>query len=672
MDHTVSNKSATLLERMITAAFAASALGYFLLDHGDPSRSGVLLVAHHIYSVALVSLLIVVCAWVGSGVTRILGSTDIDPLADFLFAFATGAVALALAFLGLGMAGALQPATVLTVFAGLAAVTVLRRAGLAALLNRARRRMIQETTATWLTITAVVLLGMLLLSLAPPSDWDSLMFHLDVPAEFLEAGRVFLPQDNLHVTRVGIPHMLYLPLLAAGSEAAPAILSVLVGAFVGLAILSLGSKYLPKPAGAIGMAAVYGTAPIVLVAATARTDVAGALFVFLAGYAALEMASSGYRKPLALLTGIMIGAAIGTEYTAIPYIVGLALAIAVGAYLARREYRTVAKAIGWMIVGAGITASPWLLKNVLLVGSPLYPNFARQLVEPWLVGLTGQATIVDAIVTFGGTTERFNVLDAFFAPGRLSIEGEGSSYYLSPLLLATPFLLLTLRRRAMLYLVIPALFHVAVVLSRGDGANLRYLIPAAPALTLGVASLIVTLAGRLRDESARRGAILVLVLASLVPMGRVLFRRVVATDAVVHATGSMSRSSYLDQYYDPSVALLMPVVDWANANVAQDSAMVMLFDARGLYFVPTVLQDNLIMNWQLLSKAPALENCLRDTDISHVMLGYGVLNYYLARGADPVGLLLPELTAFQERCLETVYDDGRGFAVFRLKPDPDQ
>lgn len=660
----------TTVGSVIAVVIAITGLGYFALDHSDPSLTGVLLVAHHLYSLALVSSLMVLCTSLGIKATTVIGVANIDPLADLLFAFATGATILALLLLGLGMAGAIQHTTVLAVAALLAIIAVWQRKGVAALLDRAARQVVQDTTWPWLTITFVVLLGMLLLSIAPPTDWDSLMYHLHIPAEFLEAGRVFLPEDNLHVTRVGLAHMLYLPLLAAGSVTAPAIFSVLTVALLGLAVLSFGSRHLSRLSGAVGMAALWGTAPIVFVAVTARTDVTGALFVFLAAYALVELVLSGYQRRLALLAGVMIGAAIGVEFTGIPFVVGLGLAMLINLAQDRSAFRTAARATGWMILGAGLIAAPWLIKNVVLVGAPLYPNFTPQLMEPWLADLMGRAAIVDPIVTFDGTTEGFRILDAFFAPGRLSIEAEGSSYYLSPLLLATPFLVLALRNRAMLWLVVPAFFYVGVVLSRGDGANLRYMIPAAPSLTLGIAHLLVTLSNRMREDSARRGLSVVLVLASLVPMGRVLFRRVVATDAAVHVAGLMSRSTYLSGYYDPSVALLMPVIDWANTNVPPDSSMVMLYDARGLYFARPVLQDNLIKNWQLLRRTPAFGNCLRDTNISHVMLGYGVLNYYLARGADPEGLLLPELTNFQERCLDPVYDDGHGFAVFRLLPDP--
>ena len=50
------------------------------------------------------------------------------------------------------------------------------------------------------------------------------MYHLRVPAQFLEAGRIYLLEDNLHVTYVQLVHMLYLPLLAYGSTSGPALL----------------------------------------------------------------------------------------------------------------------------------------------------------------------------------------------------------------------------------------------------------------------------------------------------------------------------------------------------------------------------------------------------------------------------------------------------------------
>src|SRR5256886_16377549 len=81
-------------------------------------------------------------------------------------------------------------------------------------------------------------------ALAPPTDWDVLMYHLRVPKQFLQAGAIYRPEDNAHFAFVGLPHMLYLPLLALGTPEGPALVSALCTLGLALAGFAFGLRFL--------------------------------------------------------------------------------------------------------------------------------------------------------------------------------------------------------------------------------------------------------------------------------------------------------------------------------------------------------------------------------------------------------------------------------------------
>src|SRR5262249_10115931 len=144
-----------------------------------------------------------------------------------------------------------------------------------------------------------------LVAIAPPADWDSLMYHLRLPAQFLERGQIFLPEDNLHVAFVGLPHMLYLPLLRVGSSSAPAVFSAALTLALGLSVFALGSRFWGDVCGLSGLLLLWSSPVLLLVGGTARIDVTGALFLLLAHYALLLAISSKSEGDKVYIAGLL-------------------------------------------------------------------------------------------------------------------------------------------------------------------------------------------------------------------------------------------------------------------------------------------------------------------------------------------------------------------------------
>src|SRR5262249_13053426 len=158
-----------------------------------------------------VAVLLAVCTAVGLGTLARFRVRFSEPVESLVFGLAVGAGALATCLLGLGLAGGLKgPTPELTVVLS-GAIAVRRFKDLPGLLLGAWASLLGDggrLRIATLTVSAAAVGFVFLVAIAPPADWDSLMYHLRLPAQFLERGQIFLPEDNLHVAFVGLPHML--------------------------------------------------------------------------------------------------------------------------------------------------------------------------------------------------------------------------------------------------------------------------------------------------------------------------------------------------------------------------------------------------------------------------------------------------------------------------------
>lgn len=600
---------------------------------------------------------------------------DEPPLDRLLLGLAIGAGAAATALLAMGAVGLLRPGLVLAA----AAVT-------AVLLRRSIRRTLGLLRAAvrsagidvrraghlpWSWVLVVVLLAAgLIVALAPVTDWDSLMYHLTVPARWLKSGWIHVPPDNLHASRTGLLQMLYVVPLALGEERAAALTALGFALALCLAIYSLARWAFGVRAAVFAGATFWATATIWFVAVTPRNDVALVFFLLLAHHQLLRGLGREERRPLAL-AGVLLGLAIATKFQALPYALAL-LPLAVldrSAGRSQRSFTAIGQRMGVVIASALCVALPWIIKNVLLLGAPFYPLLSSPVPPPWVVSLAdGGAAVLSESVrqAIWGASEPFNLYDFFFRPGRLNIEGEAALYRPNFLLLALPLLpFVKTERRKLLTLAGPGLLYLAILLVGFPQASLRYLLPAL--VPLGAAAAVIAL--RLLERLPRSGLLAaVLAAAVLFPATTAARRAMLRAEAHRHAAGFLSADRYLAYHfeYGPLHAALGRL-----SELDEDARVLMIFDARGFRAPRTVLQDNKLANWPYIQASARLvgsEQCLESTGITHVLVNRWVFEYY-ARSpgfrADAVDV--DALGTFMTRCTEPLWDH-RGISLFRIAP----
>lgn len=630
---------------------------------------------HHIIVLASVAGLLGCCFFLGSWVIERVGGTY-TPDERLPLALVTGAGAAATIIVGLAAVGYLN-AIVLWLSLIVASLPG-RHHGrhLLAAMHEVRSSLngwSPLSGAVVKSLLAAIVLVVLLGALPPTTDWDSLMYHLEVPAAFIHRGSIFVPADNLHVAFVGALHMLYLPLLSLAGGSSPAVLNAALAIVLGFAVLCLGGRLFGRPTGVLSFIALWGSAMSVMVAVTPRIDVSVAFVLFLVHYLVIT-AAEDHGPGRLLLAAALAGVAIGIKYHALLYLVAL---LPVSGWAVYRQATTNAGRLRLGLACAGIlsvAALPWLAKNAFLLGAPLYPLMAEVMLPPWLAQIAGGSQLPPDVspLTFGvlaQAREKVSLSTLLFDPGRLTVEAEAQAFGMPPVLFALPLVLVFRRNRKLLMLVIPALGYVLLLVSATEYINLRYLIPALPPLIIASVEAARRLGARLNDRNWQ-DALLLLALLSLLPTGNALRRAFFTGNRAAVVAGVVPDSVYLATSSVPGFRSYFDATRRLNESTTESDRTLLLFEARGYYFDRSVLQDNNLTNWPLLYATGAPDRCLDGTGITHVLVNHGAAAYYYRRGADLRNLRWDAFPGFAERCLQVV-DAWAGYQLFRVtSPSP--
>lgn len=207
-----------------------------------------------------------------------------------------------------------------------------------------------------------------------PRDWDSLAYHLAVPAQWLRAGQI-VHVPALHQSNFPFAvDNLFLFGLAWGGEAAAKVFSWVLVACGAVVSFGLGRRWAGDGAGWTAAVLFAGMPVVAWEAGTAYVDVAHGLYSALGTVYAAEFLL-GKHRDRALLAGLCLGLALGTKHTGLAAW-GSCAVLAVYS-LARREsdYKAPVLALGVAL----LLALPWYAKSAVMTGNPVFPFFSSVL-----------------------------------------------------------------------------------------------------------------------------------------------------------------------------------------------------------------------------------------------------------------------------------------------------
>jgi len=474
-----------------------------------------------------------------------------------------------------------------------------------------------------LILTGFGLLLGFLLAFAPITYYDSLVYHLALPQAYLFAGRWVALPDLIYSAFPQNLEMLWLLGLLLGNDNLVNLLGWIIS-LLGIFMVYVMSHRFFGRSEAWWSAAILALMPAyLLLSSGGYVDVGLSVFSLASLYTVMLWRLDPSRK-MAVLAGILGGLAVGIKYTgALCVLAGLLILL----FSHGKEYWKRNFSHGLILCGSAYLAFfPWMLKNLLVMGNPVFPFFYQwslfQL-NPWV----GEAA---AGYFFHGLTEYapqsgWNIIKILwdiavhgmeFGGGMdvLGHMGWGVYFLLLPLLwLATP---LPVAVKALLGYAVA--FYIPWAMSR---PVLRFLIPLAPILAILSGYAWVKAVSLCTTRWFRTVARLAL--ASILMSGIFLFfHTTLFLGSYDVLLGLQTKEEYLSHrlrhnYYQAA--------QFVN-QLPHDTLTYIVGDQRGYYYknpviVTPAFNRNPLTDWANRAANPAaLRQALKSHGITHILI----------------------------------------------------
>jgi Flp pilus assembly pilin Flp len=280
-----------------------------------------------------------------------------------------------------------------------------------------------------LAYLCAIFLIQLVQSFAPPIKYDALIYHLTLPKIYLQQQKI---SDIPWLVMSGMPQtteMLYMTVMAMAGETAPLVLNWFFGILTALGLFGFAADRLNSKSALIGVVSLFAGYTVVSALSWGYVDWAGCLFG-LGMLVSLVVGQQHKSTTLFFLSGLFAGLAFSSKYTAgVLFLCGF-IALSIYTWKEKLNYL---RNIWQYCLGAGLMALPWLVKNWVFTGNPIYPFF-----------IESGAMTATRIGVYQGATPYGDLLDLFLLPIRATIQGiDGSNGYsvsLGPLFLGLSLL----------------------------------------------------------------------------------------------------------------------------------------------------------------------------------------------------------------------------------------
>lgn len=617
-------------------AGAVPVLSYLAAHPGALGAESAALLLDHALDLLFALLLFLGLAALGRRALERLGPPGLPRGEAFLASIMLGEGLLATALMLAGHAGFFSPGLLQTVFLPLVVAGLLEARRLYGVRLKAPSRL-------ELAAAAALLAGFGALAAkacAPPTDFDTLVYHLAFPKIFLARGTIAPESSALFGFYALNSQMLGAIALAVRGELAAQWLNL------GHAALYLGwtaaiARRLRPGAAWLALPALAVQPVFQRVGSGAASDFAASAQILGAFWFFMNARDNARPARWSLLAGMIAGFAAGTKQT------GAWAVLLLGAgHLATPGLRRAAPVY---IAAASLCGAPWYLRNLLWTGNPVWPYMAT------LFG-GGQAALdtwarVRASVTEGVPRTALNLL---LLPVLLVVK-PAAFLYEPQWLMGSVWALIGLRWRAL-----DARARLALLLAGGYALlwflvyqHWRFMLPAAALLAAVAASCALELWSRPggRLVAALAGLLVFFPLARL-GRGNELFGALGLRSAV--APERSSRDRYLDLALGPYYELCRR----ANALVPPDGKILLYRDARGYYLDREYAWGNPhdpgVVDYAAYANESELAAALREKGITHILfnprLGIpaGDHHYYARAEMTMRELLVTEATPVAE------------------------
>ncbi len=513
-------------------------------------------------------------------------------------------------------------------------------------MNRLEAVKSARTFSIFLTFLLVGLgIALLLMASVPPISRDALVHHLAIPKLYLQHEKIFeIPSLDFSYYPMNVD-LLYLGPLYLGNDILPKLIHFLFGLATCFLLYRHLAARLPHWLAISGPLLFLSTPVIARLSTTAYVDLGLTLFSFSSIILCLRWINRDNNIGLWILflAGCCAGLAAGTKYSGI--LVILILCCLLPLFTPRqphqRQFSQLYPALVFFI-GALLTFSPWLIRNSLWTGNPLFPLFQSIFNPGDAAGLYAHhSPILERKLAFNES-----LIETILLPVRMFFQGQDNNPQffdgrLNPFLLFLPIAAFICRPsnpqhgRERLFLGVFSLLFILLALGQGV-ARVRYLAPALPCLAILSMYGLNNLTTIIRDRNwplVRNFLPVACLLTALGLNALYLHKLWFEVDPLPYLRGTVSRDEYITQRWPE-----YQVVHYANQHLTQDDRILAVFlGNRGYYFdIPHEFdlrngKSQLIALINSSTSGEEIAHQLQRQGITHLLIWHNLLDVEISR-----------------------------------------
>ena len=529
----------------------------------------------------------------------------------------------------------------------------------------------------------------LMMALGPPLKWDSLVYHLELPKQYLEASRILYLSDNQFVGSPQLVEMNFTAAMALRSGTTAAVYGWIIGVIALFGVGGFASRL-------YGAQATF-LAPMILLTGSsiseglswAYTDIWVLLFG-LGMIVGLDNYVRSRQRSFIVIAAVFAGFAASVKYSGV-ILLAIATLVLLFDYFARgwasrsepgffrvetegRGGRTFLDFASHILLFVGIAVlvvSPWLIKNIAFTRNPVYPFFFEggdvdHLRQSFYLGPTPQRTLMDDLKLPWDAT----ILGVENTPGYSSS--------ISPLLLVlipAAFLTAALnKKRVRNELTVLSVFAILTWIFWGFGAHISNPL-ASSRLYYGLfpAFVVIACAGfeylsdikipGLRVNVVVSALILLTIFLSLISMTY----QFVEGNTLKVLLGTQSKEEYLFQ----NLGWFAPAMNTVN-SLPSTAKVAFLWESRAYYCEIDCSPDVIIDRWWYFSRGVGdsleIAEILREGGVTHILIHETGVEFVRNKSNQFTDTDWQLLDEFISNELQLVEDIGNAYTLYTLGP----
>lgn len=482
---------------------------------------------------------------------------------------------------------------------------------------------------TWLIVFLIVVYCLLVIITAstPPISRDAIIHHLAIPNLYVQHGGIYEIPDIEFSYYPQLIDLLYCIPLWFNNDIIPKYIHFSFALLTALLIF-IFLKHQVGKLWALFASLFFLTIPVITkLSVNVYIDLGLIFFSTASLLAIIHWLKNPQQLKWLMLSGVSCGLALSSKYTGLISLLILSLIIPFyyTKIISNSLYGQV-KSLGFSAIFILITLaifSPWMIKNTLWTGNPIYPLYNNYFSDTQRQ--TGLSKDREQITKGVGHLQTRKLIynetwwETWSIPLRVFFQGKDDSPQffdgkLNPFLLFLPLLLLLDRKKNRLsyenqILLVFSILFIILVFFQTD-MRARYIAPALPALVILSTKGLYTLSNSLKNNrkaATFRYIILLTLSSSVLLLNAHYFKELITRiEAMSYISGILPKEKYLDKHLADYAT-----ISYANKILPQNSLILAVhLRYRSYYFKREVVFSNLILK-------SAIKNSENNSDIYH-------------------------------------------------------